>query len=188
MPFTFKPGEASKTFKLILSKEDYNKVTDFSFQVLNDSGVAVVKDGLSYRTGEISITPAEVTGGSNLIFELVPAFTNASDSMTVTVKEETAIDSQYSFLRWEVPEKALSLYPSIDQKIYLKFIQNPRMIYRKILRFTGTVTFDIFSLNRKLNMNFQLNSNSKREILMSEHTSGAIKGLPENAYKELKTR
>lgn len=139
-PFTFKPGEASKTFKIILSKEDYNKVTDFSFQVLNDSGVAVVKDGLSYRTGEISITPAEVTGGSDLIFELVPAFTNASDSMTVTVKEETAMDSQTQFSAAGSSRGSISLYPSIEQKIYLNYSKPPYDMPEGS-KVYGTVTF-----------------------------------------------
>jgi subtilisin family serine protease len=139
-PFTFKEGEASKTFKIILSKENYNKVTDFSFQVLNDSGVAIVKDGLSYRTGEISITSAEVTGGSDLVFELIPAFTNASDSMTVTVNEETAMESQMQFSVVGSSRGSVSLYPSIEQKIYLNY-SKPSYELPEGSQVYGTVTF-----------------------------------------------
>ena len=53
-PFSFQPGETSKSFEVILSKENFNKVTDFTFQVLDDSGVAIAQDGLSYRTGTIN--------------------------------------------------------------------------------------------------------------------------------------
>ena len=139
-PFTFKPGETSKTFNLILSKEDYNKVTDFSFQVLDDSGVALTKDGLSYRTGSITINAGEVNDGSNLTFELVPAFTNASDSMTAIVKEETEMGSQPQFSVTGNSRGSASLYPSIAQKLYLNY-SDPGYDMPEGSLVYGTVTF-----------------------------------------------
>jgi tripeptidyl-peptidase-2 len=139
-PFTFKQGEASKTFEIILSKEDYNKLTDFSFQVLNDSSVAVTKDGLSYRTGSISVTPADANGSTNLTFELIPAFTSAADSMTVTVKEETEMDSQPQFSVTGSSQGSLSLYPSIRQKMYLDYSKPSYELPEGSLVY-GTVTF-----------------------------------------------
>ena len=139
-PFTFKQGEASKTFEIILTKENFNKVTDFSFQVLDDSGVAVEKDGLSYRTGSITVTPRDADGGSGLTLELVPAFTNASDSMTVIVKEETEMESQPQFSVEGSSRGSLSLYPSIEQKMYLNY-SNPSYDMPEGSRVYGTVTF-----------------------------------------------
>ena len=139
-PFSFKEGEASKTFELILSKEDYNKVTDFAFEVLDDSGIAVAKDGLSYRTGSITITPEDAHGSSGLTYVLAPAFTNASDSMTVTVKERTEMNSQPNFSVTGSSRGGLSLYPSTEQMLYLNYSQ-PSYDMPEGSKVYGTVTF-----------------------------------------------
>lgn len=139
-PFKFNQGETSKTFKLILSKEDYNKVTDFSFQITDDSGVAIAKDGLSYRTGEISITPGDAADGSNLVFELIPAFTNATDSMIATVQEVTEMESQPQFTVTGSSKGTVSLYPSIEQKVYMNY-SKPAYIIPENCQVYGTVTF-----------------------------------------------
>jgi tripeptidyl-peptidase-2 len=120
-PFTFKEGERSKNFEIILSKENFNKITDFAYQVLDDSGKAIVKDALSYRTGSISISSGLVPDSSNLTLELAPAFTNASDSMTITVKEETEMAPGQQFAVTGNARGRSSLYPSIEQQLYLNY-------------------------------------------------------------------
>lgn len=120
-PFTFKEGESAKNFKVILSKENFNKVTDFSFQILNDSGVAITKDGLTYKTGEISVSKEDVHDGTNLTLELVPAFTNAGDSMTVKVLEETEMDNIQPFEIIGSGKGTSSLYPAVEQVMILNY-------------------------------------------------------------------
>ncbi len=139
-PFSFKEGETSKTFELTLSKEDYNKVTDFAFEVLDDSGVALAKDGLSYRTGSMTITPQDAEGNTNLTYMLAPAFTNATDSMTVTVKEKTEMSSQPNFSVTGSSRGGLSMYPSIEQLVYLNYSQ-PSYDMPEGSKVYGTVTF-----------------------------------------------
>ncbi len=139
-PFSFKEGEASKTFELTLSKEDYNKVTDFAFEVMDDSGTALAKNGLSYRTGSITISPEDVHDGSNLYYMLAPAFTNASDSMTVNVKEKTEMNSQPYFSVTGSSKGRLSLYPSIEQLMHLNYSQ-PQYDMPEGSKIYGTVTF-----------------------------------------------
>lgn len=139
-PFSFKDGEASKTFELKLSKEDYNKVTDFSFEILDDSGVALAKDGLSYRTGTITISPEDVHGSSNLVYVLAPAFTNASDSMTVSVDEITEMSSQPQFQVMGSSRGGLSIYPSTEQSLHLNY-SRPSYDMPDGSKVYGTVTF-----------------------------------------------
>ncbi len=146
-PFSFKEGEASKTFEITVGKEDYNKVTDFAFEVLDDSGVALAKDGLSYRTGSISISPEDIQGSSNLIYMLAPAFTDAPDSMTVNVKEITEMNSQPQFSVTGSSRGGLSLYPSIEQKLYLNYSQPSYDMPEGSLVY-GTVTFTSSASNK----------------------------------------
>jgi len=139
-PFTFKPGEASKNFEVILTKENFNLVTDFTFQVVDDSGVAIAKDGLTYRTGSISVSPGDAHGSTNLTLEIIPAFTSAADSMTILVKEETEMESQPQFSVQGSSMGNASLYPSIEQKLYLNY-SNPSYDMPDGSQVYGTVTF-----------------------------------------------
>ncbi len=139
-PFSFKEGEASKTFEITLSGKDYNKVTDFAYEIMDDSGLALAKDGLSYRTGSISISPEESHGNTNLTYILAPAFTNASDSMTVSVKEITEMNSQPQFSITGSSRGGLSLYPSIEQRLYLNY-SRPSYAMPEGTKVYGIVTF-----------------------------------------------
>ncbi len=53
-PLVSKRVKTSKTFELILSKEDYNKVTDFAFEVLGDSGVAIGKGWIKLQNRQLN--------------------------------------------------------------------------------------------------------------------------------------
>lgn len=139
-PFTLKEGEASKNFEIILSKENYNKVTDFSYQILDDSGVAIAKEGLSYHTGSISVSRGDIHNGSNLTLELVPAFTDASDSMMITLKEETEMDAKEPFEITGSTQGTISLYPSIEQQLRLNY-SKPSFNFPDGTNIYGKITF-----------------------------------------------
>jgi subtilisin family serine protease len=119
-PFTLMKGESEKEFNIILSKEDFNKTTDFTFEIIDSSGFAIAKGGLDYRKGKISLSTKESkkTYVYNLL--LIPAFTNSTDSMTVTINEETDFENSKEF---GVKESAanLTLYPSIANKLNLDY-------------------------------------------------------------------
>ena len=113
-------GELEKEFNIILSKEDFNKTTDFTFEIVDSSGFAVEKGGLDYRKGKISLSANESkkTNVYNLL--LIPAFTNTSDSMTVTINEETSFEHSKEFI---VKGSAanLTFYPSIPNRFILGY-------------------------------------------------------------------
>ncbi len=139
-PFVLKEGEASKIFEIILSKENYNKVTDFSYQILDDSGVAFIKDGLSYHTGSISVSQGDIKNGPNLTLEIIPGFTNVTDSMTITVKEETEMDAGQPFAVTGSGRGSASLYPSIEQQLYLNY-SKPSYDIPEGAKVYGKITF-----------------------------------------------
>jgi hypothetical protein len=119
-PFTFKKGETEKTFTVILSKDDFNKTTDFTYEIVDSSGYAVSKGGLDYRIGEISYSAKGSNQKDAYNLLLIPAFTNASDDMTVTIKEETEFENPFR-LRINENSSNLTLYPSIAKSLVLDY-------------------------------------------------------------------
>jgi subtilisin family serine protease len=119
-PFTFLKGESEKEFNIILSKEDFNKTTDFTFEIVDSSGFAIEKGGLDYRESKISlyVRGSEKSYVYNLL--LIPAFTNASDSMTVTINEETYFEKYKEFGIGGITSTS-TLYPSITNRIKLDY-------------------------------------------------------------------
>lgn len=89
MPFTMRKGEQSREFNLILSKEDFNKVTDFSMVIYNEDEIAISKDGLSFSTGSVSVQNSQDKDNVNYVLEIIPAFTNSSGNMSINIDEVT---------------------------------------------------------------------------------------------------
>jgi hypothetical protein len=58
-PFSITKDESEKEFDILLSKEDFNKITDFTYEIIDSAGFAVAKGGLDYRQGNISLSAKE---------------------------------------------------------------------------------------------------------------------------------
>ena len=112
MPFTIIKGESSKEFNFTLSKEDFSKTTDFAFQVLNENGKAIAQDGLSYRTGSISIDMPEDKDTANYVLEIIPAFASKELTANLGVKEITYFSSPISVDAKNNGKTSLTLYPN----------------------------------------------------------------------------
>jgi hypothetical protein len=112
MPFTITKGEGSKEFKFELTKEDFSKITDFAFQILDENGKAVNKDGLSYRTGSIV---AEFAGDKDTVkymLEIIPAFVSKELNANLSVSEITYFKSPVSVQVKNAGKTSLTLYPN----------------------------------------------------------------------------
>jgi hypothetical protein len=112
MPFTISKGEGFKEFNFTLSKEDFSKITDFAYQILDESGKAISKDGLSYRTGSIN---AEFSGDKDTvkyILEIIPAFVSKELNAKLSVNEITYFDSPTSVEVKNAGKTSLTLYPN----------------------------------------------------------------------------
>jgi hypothetical protein len=138
-PFTLTKGESEKEFNIILSKEDFNKITDFTFEIIDSSGFAVEKGGLDYREDKISLSSKESAKSCVYNLLLIPAFTNASDSMTITINEETYFEKSKDF-GIEGDASSVTLYPSITDRLKLDYskpeIELPGdAVYKAKLRF-----------------------------------------------------
>lgn len=118
LPFEIKPGEASKTFDISLSREDFNKVTDFAVMINDETGKSLEIGGLSYNEGSISIDNSFGDETKKLKLVIVPAFANAGGKMTININEKTALASATS-ITGKSSSRSIDLYPSIPEKINL---------------------------------------------------------------------
>lgn len=121
MPFTLVKGEGSKEFFFTLSKEDYSKVTDFAYQVIDKEGKAISKGGLSYRTGSLSIDMPADNDSVNYTLELIPAFASKELTADLSVKEITYFPAPVSVDAKNNGRPSLTLYPNNIKNVDFNF-------------------------------------------------------------------
>ncbi len=121
LPFKLVQNEKSKTFKIILSKEDFNKTTDFAIQIYDSTGKAIRKTGLSYREETISISGGPEKGSASYVLELRPAFALHPEPMKIKIKETTLFKEETPVNVTHNGSGFLTLYPSIAKRIDFNF-------------------------------------------------------------------
>ncbi len=122
MPFTLSKGEGSKEFSFDMTKEDYIKVTDYSFQILDENGKALSKNALSYRSGgTVSIDMPKDKETATFTLEIIPAFVHKELSATLNVNEITYLPAPQSVTVKNNGRTALSLYPNSIKYIDIDF-------------------------------------------------------------------
>lgn len=121
LPFRLLKGEASRNFNFTLSKEDFNKTTDFSVMILDENGKALSKNGLANKTGSLSIRNSSDKDEVNYILEIIPAFTHKEGKATLFVKEQTEFPSPISVDVKDQNRKATTLYPSNTRTLKCTF-------------------------------------------------------------------
>ena len=121
MPFFLRKGEQSKKFKLEMSKEDYNKLTDLALIIYDSEGVDVSNDALSYRTGSVSIDNNSNEDSTEYVFEIVPGFANESSSADIKLTEITGFKTEYYFNVVIDRRSNVTLYPSLPKQFEIYF-------------------------------------------------------------------
>jgi hypothetical protein len=132
-----KKGEKSKTFSIEISKEDFNKVTDFTYAVYDSSGKALSTGGLSYRTGDISIDNNFKSDLTKLKLVLIPAYTNAAGKMDVKIIEVTELEN-HSPIKFK--SGSLTFFPMVNQTVSLDF-KKPDYVIPADSKFSGKIEF-----------------------------------------------
>jgi tripeptidyl-peptidase II len=138
LPFKLLKGEASRNFTFTLSKEDFNKTTDFSVIILDENGKALSKNGLANRTGSLSIRNSSDKDEVNYVLEIIPAFTHKEGKANLFIKEQTEFPSTISVDVKDQNRKATTLYPSNARNLRCTFskpdnnIPDDTKVYGKI--------------------------------------------------------
>jgi hypothetical protein len=121
IPFILRKGEQSKEFKLEMSKEDYNKLTDLALIIYDSEGVDASNDALSYRIGSVSINNNSNEDSTEYVFEIVPGFANESSSAEIKITETTRFKTEYTFNVFNDRRSNVTLYPSIPKLLEIYF-------------------------------------------------------------------
>ncbi len=121
MPFAMVKGEGSRKFNFTLSKEDFGKITDFAYQIIDEKGKAISKEGLTYRTGSISIDKTSDKDTANYILEIIPAFASKELTANLSVNEITYFPSAIPVDAKNSGKTILTLYPNNIKYIDFNF-------------------------------------------------------------------
>jgi hypothetical protein len=147
MPFILRKGEQSKEFKLTLSKEDYNKLTDLAFIIYDSEGVDINDDALSFRTGSISIENSSDADSTEYIFEIVPGFAHESSSAEIDLTELTSFKSEYKFDVVSEKKSNITLYPSLPRQLEIN-INVPNEYFPDNSQLVGIISFESSSTKK----------------------------------------
>ena len=120
-PFVLRKGEKSKSFKIELSKKDFNKTTDFAIQIYDSAGKAIKKTGLSYKEETISVFNSSKKDSANYVLELRPAFALHPEPMQIKITATTLFKKELPVKVTHNGGRILTLYPSVPEKISFKF-------------------------------------------------------------------
>jgi len=140
LPITLKKGEASKEFEFELTKEDFNKVTDFAFIILDEEGVAVESNALSYRDGSISISRSSDSESESYTLEIIPGFAHKDGEMIIKVTEKTILESPENVDVKFNGRDQVTLYPNILFELQCDF-ELPELQIPKDAKFYGMIEF-----------------------------------------------
>ncbi len=157
MPFTLNKGESSREFNIELTKDDFNKVTDFSLMIFDSTGYAVSKNALKYRKAKISIINSSDNDSVEYTLAFVPAFTHRNSNMTIKVNEITDLSSSVPVNVTNLEKRSVTLYPNSPRT--LKFgLTKPDFNLPSDAKFYGKIYFKSPSTNKKeyeLPLNFK---------------------------------
>ncbi len=117
--FSFNDGEKDKTFKLSVSQNDYNTITDFAVVIYNKEGKIVSSNGFSYKDMSISLTNSNKEDDNEFLLTFVPAFVDEVKKINVFVKEVTALKEPTSFKVTNKSSSSIVMYPAIQESLTL---------------------------------------------------------------------
>jgi hypothetical protein len=141
MPFVLKKGEASKEFKLEMSKVDFSKLTDLALLIYDTNGVVLESDALSFRNGSVSIINNSDAESTEYVFEIVPGFAHESSFADIDITEVTTFKSEYSFDVVSEKRAVVNLYPSLPKQIQIYF-EVPNEFFPENSQPVGKILFE----------------------------------------------
>ncbi len=140
-PFVLYKNESSKEFNVSLSKEDFNKVTDFSVLIYNEDGKAIEKTGLGYKDGSLTIENTFKTDTVNLKLLLVPGFANGDSQLEANITTKTYMKIPTEFSIKDNSRSTSVLYPSIQKELTCDF-QKPDYVMPNNAKVFGKIYFE----------------------------------------------
>jgi hypothetical protein len=138
IPFTLNSEIEQKVFNFSLSKNDYNKITDFAFLIVNEQGVVKAKSSLSYKDGKLILRNKNNNDSTNYTLRILPGFTHSGSSLTLKIREENIFKNKEGIDVTNQSRSVLSIYPSVIEKIVCE-ISPPKFIINKDEKYIGKI-------------------------------------------------
>ena len=147
LPFVMKRGEQSKEFKIEMSKDDFNKFTDFSFLIYDEDGMTVESEALSFKTGTVSVTNSSGDDSSKYTFVIVPGFADESDMADISLTETTYFENNYPVTVTSERRPAVTLFPSLPKQLTISFSKPDEFFPDDSVPF-GNIKFESATTNK----------------------------------------
>jgi hypothetical protein len=150
-------GESKKTFELSLSKEDFNKVTDFALMIYDKNGEAVGSGGFANRKESITVKKKNKDEVEEYEFLMIPAFANAPSKLKINLNEKTYFENANEINVKSGRNSSIVMYPNIVYELKCEY-KLPEVIipegnnYFGELSFTSAKTKDV-EFTKTLNIN-----------------------------------
>ncbi|MCG6912609.1 hypothetical protein LJE86_01695, partial [bacterium BMS3Abin03] len=121
LPFVLRKGERLKEFKIEMSKEDFNKLTDLSLLIYDENGLTVKSDALSFKTGIISVINNSSADSIEYVFTIVPGFADERSSAKINLTETTYFKNDYTISVYGEGQSRITFYPSLPEQLNVSF-------------------------------------------------------------------
>jgi tripeptidyl-peptidase-2 len=142
-PFMIYKNEDYTDFSVSMSKEDYNKFTDFSLQILDEKGNALVKTGLNYPSGNIEVPNSfENADSTKLFLILIPAFVDKPGNADINILEKTFLKNSISITVQNEISNNVEIYPTLEKTITC-YGANANFYYPKDSKPFGKIYFNV---------------------------------------------
>jgi subtilisin family serine protease len=117
IPFKLNASESKKTFDVSLSKEVFNKVTDFALMIYDKSGKAKKVGGHSYKDASITIAKNDDNQIEEYTFVMIPGFANTPSDIKISINEKTYFSNPTSIDLSYYGKETLTMYPDINYNL-----------------------------------------------------------------------
>jgi hypothetical protein len=114
IPFTLNKREYLKKFIVSMSKEDFNKTTDYTLIVLDENGREEEVKAFSYFEEAISVTNSSLNTEKKYTLKIVPGLTNEDDNVNLHIREQTFVEKPQSI---RMRPSSISLYPTMEKQL-----------------------------------------------------------------------
>jgi hypothetical protein len=128
---TIKKNEIFKKFSISVSKEDFNKMTDFSLVVYDQSQSGTVKPviaktGMESQEGYLQVfNPDDSKDSVVLCLKIVPAFAKESVDIFANLKEETVVKELTSLTFVSPADSKVNIYPGCTKTVSFRADKTP---------------------------------------------------------------
>jgi hypothetical protein len=140
IPFVIRNNEAEKTFEVKVSKEDFNKVTDFAVEIHDENGKALEKGGLTFQSGTVTLRNNFEADSTSLKLVLLPAFADELGNFEINVDEITDYKASYDFPVVYSNYPNITLYPKVPKEIMCQ-LKKPNNYKPKDSEYYGEIKF-----------------------------------------------